>query len=59
MTASKPTPAPQTEQPNPLIDGRSGDAPPKPTNSLELGREPLSSGANEGLRLRLGMLPVP
>jgi hypothetical protein len=59
MMASEPAPAPQTEQPNPPIDGRSSDALPKPNNSLELGWEPLSSGANEGLHLRLGMLPAP
>jgi hypothetical protein len=52
-------PAPQLKQPDPPIDGRSGDAPPKPTNSLELGQEPLSSGPNEGLCSRLGVLPIP
>ena len=59
MTALGVVLAPQTEQPNPPIDGRSGDAPPKPTNSLELGQVPLSSGSNEGLRPRLGTLPAP
>jgi hypothetical protein len=33
--------------------------PPKPTNSLELGQEPLSSGPNEGLRSSLDALPLP
>ena len=33
--------------------------PPKPTNSLELGREPLSSGPNKGLRLSLSVLLGP
>jgi hypothetical protein len=51
--------APQMEQPDPPIDGRSGDAPLKPTNSLELGWEPLSSGPNEGLHPRLSALPAP
>jgi hypothetical protein len=57
--ASGATPAAQMEQPDPLIDGRSGDATSKPTNSLKLGHEPLSSGPNEGLHPRLGVLPVP
>ena len=53
--ASGATLAPQTEQPDPPIDGRSADASPKkPTNSPELGQEQLSSGPNEGPRLRLG-----
>ena len=33
--------------------------PPKPTNSLELGWEPLSSGPNEGLHSSLDALPLP
>jgi hypothetical protein len=33
--------------------------PPKPTNSSELGREPLSSGPNEGLPPRLSVLLAP
>ena len=44
------------EQLNPPIDGRSGGAPPKPTNSLELGQEPLSGGRNEGPLLELSAL---
>jgi hypothetical protein len=52
-------PAPQMEQLNPSIDGYSGGAPPKPTNSLELGREPLSGGPNEALSPELDMLPTP
>ena len=53
-------PAPQTEQPDPPNDGRSGDTSPKKlANSLELGREQLSSGPNEGLNLILGALPLP
>ena len=50
--------APQTEQLDPPIDGCSGGGPPKPTNSPELGQEPLSGGPNEGPLLELGMLPV-
>ena len=45
--ASGATLAPQPERPDPPIDGHSGDAPPKPTNFLELGWETLSSGTNE------------
>jgi hypothetical protein len=53
--------APQTEQPNPLINGRSGGASPqeKPTHSPELGQEPLSSGPNKGLRPSLSELLSP
>ena len=40
--------APQTEQLDPPIDGHSGGASPKPTNSLELGQESLNSEPNEG-----------
>ena len=43
MVASRAVPAPQTEQLDPLINGCSGGAPQKQTNSLELGREPLSA----------------
>ena len=57
--ASGVAPAPQTEQLDPLIDGGSGGAPPKTTNSLDLGREPLSHGPNEGPPPELGVLPVP
>jgi hypothetical protein len=42
-----------------LIDGRSGGTPLKPTNSSELGREPLSDGPNEGPPPKLGMSPCP
>jgi hypothetical protein len=59
MIASGATPTPKMEQPDPSIDGRSSDAPPKPTNSLELGQEPLSSGPNKGLHPRLDALPAP
>jgi hypothetical protein len=55
--ASGATLAPRTEQLDPPpIDGRSGDAPPKPTNSLELGWEPLSDGPNEGAPHKVGTL---
>jgi hypothetical protein len=51
--------APQTEQLDPPIDGHSGDAPPKLTNSPELGREPLSDRQNEGPPPKLGTVPMP
>ena len=44
------------EQLDPLIDGRSGGAPPKPAKVLELGQEPLGGGPNEGPLLELGVL---
>ena len=47
------------EQLNPLIDERSGGAPPKPTNSLELDLEPPSNGPNEGPLPKLSVLPTP
>jgi hypothetical protein len=47
------------EQPDPAIDGHSGNMPPKPTNSLELGWELLSDGPNKGPLPELGVLPVP
>jgi hypothetical protein len=51
--------APQMKQPNPLIDRRSGGASPKkPTNSLELGREPLCGGPNKGPRSSLDALSL-
>jgi hypothetical protein len=53
------TPAPQTEQPDPSIDERSGDVPQKPTNSPELGRELLSDRPNKGPLPELSVLPVP
>jgi hypothetical protein len=58
MTALGAAPAPKIEQLNPRIDGCSSGAPPKPTNSLKLGREPLSDGPNEGPPPKLGMLPM-
>jgi hypothetical protein len=52
--------APQMEQPDPPERRALGCIiAKKPTNSLELGREPLSSGPNEGLCLGLGVLPSP
>jgi hypothetical protein len=57
--ASGAAPAPQSEQLNPSIDERLGDAPPKPTNSPELGWEPLSDGPNEDSPPKLGALPAP
>jgi hypothetical protein len=52
--------APQTEQPDRLIDGHSGGASPiKPTNSPELGQEPLSDGPNKSLCLSLSVLSLP
>ena len=60
MMASGATPTPQMELPDPLIDGRSGDASPKkPTNSLELGQETLSGGPSKGLRSSLDALLHP
>jgi hypothetical protein len=50
---------PQTKQFDPLIDGHSGDAPLKPTNSPELGQELLSDGLNEGPPSKLNVLPAP
>ena len=47
------------EQPDPRSTDAQVEHPLKPTNSLELGQEPLSSGPNEGLYLRLGALPTP
>ena len=53
-------PAPQMEQPDPPTNGRSsGASPKKPTNSLESGRERLSSVPNKGLRLSLCAFPLP
>jgi hypothetical protein len=52
-------PAPQIEQPDPSIDGRSGGMPPKPNNSLELGQEPLSARPNDGPSLELDDLLTP
>jgi hypothetical protein len=57
--ASGTTPTPQTKQPDPPINGRSDDMPLKPTNSLELGQEPLSARPNKGPSPKLGALPVP
>jgi hypothetical protein len=57
--ASGAMPAPEIEQLDPPIDGRSDNAPLKPTNSVELGQELLSSGPNEGLHPRLSALPAP
>ena len=57
--ASGATPTTQMEQPDPSIDGRSGGAPPKPTNSPKLGREPLSGGPNEGPPPKLNALLAP
>jgi hypothetical protein len=51
--------APQMEQPDPQSTGARVERPPKPTNFLELGQEPLSSGPNEGLCLRFNALPMP
>jgi hypothetical protein len=59
MMASRAVSAPQTEQPDPPIDGHSGGMPPKPTNSMELGQGPLSTGPNEGPSPELGVLPMP
>jgi hypothetical protein len=42
----------------PPIDERLGGAPPKPTNSLKLGRESLSGEPNEGPLLEFGALPA-
>jgi hypothetical protein len=50
---------PKRSNPTPQSMGARVTHPLKPTNSLELGREQLSSGPNEGPRLRLGMLPTP
>jgi hypothetical protein len=47
------------EELQPPIDGGSSGAPPKPTNSPELGQEPLSDGPNEGPPPKLGMVLVP
>jgi hypothetical protein len=52
-------PAPRTEQLDPLIDEHLGGAPPKLTNFLKLGQEPLSDGPNEGPPPKLGMVPMP
>ena len=58
--ASGAAPAPQMEQLDLSINGCSGGAPAKkPTNSLELGQELLSSVPNEGPYLSLGALLVP
>jgi hypothetical protein len=57
--ASGATPTPQmgkTWPPDRRVPGR---CTPKPTNSLELGREPLNSGHNEGPPSKLGALPAP
>jgi hypothetical protein len=43
----------------PPINERSGGAPLKPTNSSELGQEPLNDGPNEGPPPKLGTLLVP
>ena len=59
MMTSCATAAPQIEQPNPLVDGRSGGALSKPTNSPELGWEPLSGRPNEESPPKLGALPMP
>jgi hypothetical protein len=56
--ASGATLAPRTKQLDPPIDGRSGYAPPKPTNSSELGWEPLSDGPNDGAPHKVGTLPA-
>ena len=51
--------APQKEQPNPMINGALGwRIPQKPTNSLELDREPLSCRPNEGLHSSLDALTL-
>jgi hypothetical protein len=50
---------PQIEQFDPPIDGHSGDAPLKPTNSLELSQKLLSDGPNEGPPPKLSVLPAP
>jgi hypothetical protein len=59
MMASGVVPAPKTEQLDPRIDGCSGGSPPKPTNSPDLGQEPLSDGPNKGPPPKLGALPMP
>jgi hypothetical protein len=43
----------------PPINGFAGDAPPKPTNSLELGSELLGRGPNKGPRPMLGAFLAP
>jgi hypothetical protein len=50
---------PRWSDPTPRMMGARVDHSPKPTNSLELGRKPLSSGTNEGLCTRLSTLPAP
>jgi hypothetical protein len=57
--AKRAMPTPQTEKPNLSIIESPGGMPPKPTNSLELGRELLSSGPNEGSPSELDVLPTP
>ena len=52
--------APQKEKPDPMINGALGwHIPPKPTNSLELAQELLSSEPNEGLHPSLDAPPLP
>jgi hypothetical protein len=52
------TPAPQMEQLDPSIDEGSGGAPPKPTNSLTLGRGTAERLTQRG-HPKLGALPAP